>query len=404
LASGKVVRSTPRPREVNPLWGLLAIGFGHLALETLGNFLPILYPSLVDRLGLSYTQVGLIALGHSVAGSFPQPVVGWLADRKGGRWMAWTCIAWVGIWAAGVGYAWNFATLLLCASLMGLASAVYHPIGASGGSAVMPRKPGAATAVFSVLGSIGAALSPVLVTWLVGRNGPPGTVWLLPIGLLSGLTLWQFLPPMRPKPRSEAASRTASEARRASLLALGLVIVISMGQASFIRILRSYTPLLFAARGLDEAVASYVLFIMSICGAVGTVVGGVLSDRVGPTRVLMLAWSLVVPVAALFYRASGAYTFILASVVGFLSCMTFPVLIVLASRVWGHRPALGNGLTLGIGWGSAGLGVTLAGMLADHSGLLVAMDASLVAAGLVAVSGLALHVVLTREGAVGGVA
>jgi FSR family fosmidomycin resistance protein-like MFS transporter len=401
LASRKALAFTDGPKGDNSLRGLLAIGFGHLALETLNNFLPILYPALVERLGLSYTQVGLIVLAHSAMGSFPQPLVGWLTDRRGGRWMAWACIAWLGVWAAGAGFTWSFGSLLVCAAMMGLASAVYHPVGASGSSAVIPDRPGAATSVFSVLGSTGAALSPVLVTWLMGQNGSQATIWLLPIGLLSGLALWRLLPPMRPRVRSEVATQTAGETRRDSILRLALVIGVSIGQAWFIRILRSYTPLLFVARGLDEAAASYVLFIISIVGAVGTVVGGVLLDRIGPTRVLILAWSLAVPSAALFYHAFGAYTFVLAGVVGFLTCMTFPVLIVLASQAWRRRPALSNGLTLGIGWGSAGLGVTLAGMIADRYGLLVAMDASLIPAGLVALLGCVLHLILRRREARG---
>ena len=78
--------------------------------------------------------------------------------------------------------------------------------------------------------------------------------------------------------------------------------------------------------------------------------------------------------------------------------MTYPLVIVLANRVWSHRPALATGLTLGIGWGSAGLGVTAAGAVADRYSLLTALNTALVPAGLVVLFALFLHVPIVRGG------
>ncbi len=35
---------------------------GHFALELAHGFLPVVYPLLQERMGLSYTQIGLVAL------------------------------------------------------------------------------------------------------------------------------------------------------------------------------------------------------------------------------------------------------------------------------------------------------------------------------------------------------
>ena len=385
-----------KSRHRQLLLGLSAIAFGHLALETCNNFLPILYPTIVNRLGLSYTQVGLIALVHSAFGSFPQPFLGWVADRTGGRVLGWTSLAWLGIWAAAVGFTQGYALLLVCVSLMGIASAMYHPVGAAGASEVFPHRPGAAISIFSLGGNIGAALSPVIVAALVSRTGMRGTIWLLPVGLMSSLILWRYLPPLQSRSASKLPVKSPVEIDKRRIVHLGLVIAISTSQAWFTRVLGTYTPLLFTARGQKETAVSLILFVISICSALGTIAGGVLSDRIGPTKVIPVAWALSVPAAALFFRAPGVYAFPLAGAIGFLTGMTYPLVIVLANRVWSHRPALATGLTLGIGWGSAGLGVTAAGAVADRYGLLTALNTALVPAGLVVLFAFFLHVLIVR--------
>jgi len=385
-----------KPRHRNLLLGLSAIAFGHLALETCNNFLPILYPTIVNRLRLSYTQVGFIALVHGAFGSFPQPLFGWVADRAGGRVLGWASLAWLGIWAAAVGFTQGYAILLVCVSLMGLASAMYHPVGASGASEVFPQRPGTAISVFSLGGNIGAALSPVIVAALIGRNGMRGTIWLLPVGLMSSLILWRYLPSLRPRSASSISVQSPVAVDKGRIVLLCLVVAISTSQAWFTRILGTYTPLLFAARGQGETTASLILFVMSICSALGTIAGGLLSDRIGPTKVISSSWILAVPTAAIFFRTSGGYAFPLAGTLGFLTGMTYPLVIVLANRVWSHRPALAMGLTLGIGWGFAGLGVTAAGAVADRHGLLTALNTALVPAGLVVLFAGFLHVLIVR--------
>jgi len=380
------------------LLGLFTIAFGHLVLETSNNFLPILYPSIVKRLGLSYTQVGLIALVHGAFGSFPQPVFGLVADRTGGRALGWASIAWLGIWAAAVGFTQGYAILLICVSLMGIASAMYHPVGASGASEVFPHRPGAAISIFSLGGNIGAALSPVIVAALVSRNGLPGTIWLLPVGIMSSLILRHYLPSLRPRSASSTSMQSPVAVDKGRIVLLGLVVAISTSQAWFTRILGTYTPLLLAIRGQSETAVSLLLFVMSICSALGTIAGGVLSDRLGPTKVIAVSWTLAVPTAAIFFRSSNAYAFPLAGTLGFLTGMSYPLLIVLANRVWSHRPALAMGLTLGIGWGFAGVGVTAAGAVADRYDLLTALNTSLVPAGFVVLFAVFLHVLIVRGG------
>ncbi|MDX1523933.1 MAG: MFS transporter, partial [Anaerolineae bacterium] len=60
---------------------LMAIA--HLTLELGVSFLPVIYPILITSMGLTYGQIGLIAMVSSLSGSVTQPLFGYLSDRWG---------------------------------------------------------------------------------------------------------------------------------------------------------------------------------------------------------------------------------------------------------------------------------------------------------------------------------
>ena len=58
-------------------------GLGHFALELCHNFMPVLYPLLTLQMGLSFTQIGLLALANNLVTSTFQPFLGFLPERYG---------------------------------------------------------------------------------------------------------------------------------------------------------------------------------------------------------------------------------------------------------------------------------------------------------------------------------
>ena len=55
--------------------------FAHFSLEAVSNFLPILYPVMVNQKGLTFTQIGTITLLATLGGTLPQPLFGIVANR-----------------------------------------------------------------------------------------------------------------------------------------------------------------------------------------------------------------------------------------------------------------------------------------------------------------------------------
>ena len=105
----------------------IALGaVGHLLLEITNNFLPVTYPLLIPLLGLSFTQVGLIALVHSACGTLPQPWLGALAQRWGPQRIIVISLAWSGLFMGLIGLTGSYWLALVCAGLGGFGGGAFH--------------------------------------------------------------------------------------------------------------------------------------------------------------------------------------------------------------------------------------------------------------------------------------
>lgn len=173
--------------------GLAAVALfaacGHLGLELVSNFLPVVYPILVAEAGFSFAQVGTVTLAATLGMTLPQPLFGMLIRRFDAGRLVIVAVLWCGLFFGLAGLAGRFWPLLAVVALGGLGSALFHPAGSVVASAARSRRRGAAMSIFSVGGSAGAALSPLLLAAVIGRHGLAGTLVTIPVAAATALIL-----------------------------------------------------------------------------------------------------------------------------------------------------------------------------------------------------------------------
>ena len=76
----KTKESLPIGNPVYPI--MFAIGGVHLLNDSLQSVVPAMFPILEKDMGLTFTQLGLIAFALNMVASVLQPVVGYLSDRR----------------------------------------------------------------------------------------------------------------------------------------------------------------------------------------------------------------------------------------------------------------------------------------------------------------------------------
>ena len=379
------------------------VAAAHLILELCTNFLPIIYPLLITTMGLSYAQIGLITLVAGTCASLTQPLFGYISDRGSPYRMIILSILWIGLLMGLVGFMWSYLSLIVLVGLASLGSAAFHPAGAVIAGAGHTARRGAAVSVFSVGGSLGSGLSPLLIAAGLSWFGLRGTGILIPVVLLASLVLYKQ---WGEKSRLPLTSRTAGTTnfgpesqplrRTGSLTGLILITFAVMCRSWFQISLVTYLPEWMHSQGWSLTVGGQILAVMLISVSVGNLLGGTLSDRIGRWQVVALSLGLLSLAQGLFLATSGLLQVGLVGLIGVLIGASFPVTIVMAQETWPQGLGLASALVLGLGWLPGGIGAAFTGYIADQSSLALGLQ-SLVLAPILGMIGIVAYAILRRQ-------
>src|SRR5574342_8292 len=73
---------TPKASESTMFKILFIIGLCHLLNDAIQAVIPAMFPILEKSMGLSFTQLGIIAFSLNMVSSVMQPIVGFITDKK----------------------------------------------------------------------------------------------------------------------------------------------------------------------------------------------------------------------------------------------------------------------------------------------------------------------------------
>jgi FSR family fosmidomycin resistance protein-like MFS transporter len=121
--------------------------------------------------------------------------------------------------------------------------------------------------------------------------------------------------------------------------------------------------------GTSAATGNAALTTIVVAGALGTLVGGRLADRIGGRMILVGCMTVLPGLILLFLIAGRVWAFVLLALIGFFCVGNFSITVVLGQEYLPNRVGIASGVTLGAAIGAGGLIAALLGVLADHAGL-----------------------------------
>jgi MFS transporter, FSR family, fosmidomycin resistance protein len=353
---------------------LIALMMGHFVNDMFAAVLPILYPIAKTRFGLSNADVGFLTLAYTTTGSLFQPVFGHLTDRWQNRWLAPLILSWSVVWVSLYGLANSYWMLFAFAALAGVGSGAYHPLGASGAARVSdPRLTNVSLSLYTVGGTSGYALGPVIAVTVLGLYGARGTMAFLIPGAI-GVTLLasQMGQVMRAGGRrivsGQAIARRAIEYRSLACI-IGVVMLRSW---SFLALIQ-FVPVWYDDMGFSRGLYGPLTTTVILAGVAGTLVGGTLADRFDGRRVIIVSQLLCVPAIIGFVQFPGAAAFVFGAIFGFSSDASLSMTLSAAQRLLPGRTGIASGVILGLGFITGGVGVPIIGAIADHASIKIAL-------------------------------
>ncbi len=367
------------------------MSFAHFTNDLYAAFLAPLLPLVVAKFNLSLALAGLMGTSFNTTAAFAQPLFGMAADRihRPIFTILGPLLTVLGMGLLGLSP--SYAVMLAILFVTGIGTASFHPqsfalAGAAGGD-----RRGTGLSVFVAGGELGYALGPLFAALIVGSLGLSGTVVAAGPGLVACVLIWWLARSWRASITGAPSALGPDLRKHGRLLALMWLLVVtrSVIQMSFILFL----PLLLRQRGQSLILGATAVFLFGGIGAIGGLLGGTLSDRIGRRAVMAISAVLSAPLLLVFTQTTSGWGLLPLALGGIAFYLSAPVTIAMAQEVLPRRASLASSMVTGMAWGMAGVSLTLVGSLADRIGLANTLSAIL-ALGLV---GLACIALLPRQ-------
>ena len=350
------------------VWLLTA---GHFMSDFYVNFLPALLPVVMASLGLSLTAGGILVMINSFT-AILQPLFGFYIDKYGYTWLILLTIPISAVFICLAGLAPTFGMLFICILISGLGGSLFHPLGSSlMGKVTTAENKGLSMSIFIGGGNIGVAMAPAVVIFLILTFGVTSLLWLIVPSVL--LPLVYYFYGMHRIPLSSPPSSICVPVpgpawyKSANLLKLNVV----MGLRSWPQVaVPTFLPLWLSQQNHSPALAGGMLTVFLLGGALGSVLGGYVSDKTGRKNCIMGALSIgLITIYLLLTNGVGIITWITLGISGAALQGALPSSIVWAQDMLPNNTAMASGMMLGMSFGLGGLGAALTAALGDIIGL-----------------------------------
>lgn len=369
---------TPKASESTMFKILFIIGLCHLLNDAIQAVIPAMFPILEKSMGLSFTQLGIIAFSLNMVSSVMQPLVGFVTDKKPMPYALPIGLTFTLVGILGLGFASNFAWIVLAVVLIGLGSAVFHPEGSRVAYMAAGNRRGLAQSIYQVGGNTGQALAPLITALILVPLGQRGASWFTIVAALAVILLiyiagW-YNQRLNQSPKTAKGKRTgldqkvglSKEVKNTIVFILLLIFArtwYTSGMTNF------YTFYAIKEYGLTIKQSQLFLFAFLVSGAIGTFFGGPLSDRFGKKQIISFSMLATVPFSFLIPYVPPTIAFIFLIFTGFILMTSFSVTVVYAQELVPGKIGTMSGLTVGLAFGMGAIGSVGLGYIADWIGL-----------------------------------
>lgn len=360
---------------------LVIIGICHLLNDSLQAVVPAMFPILEDSMGLTFTQLGIIAFSLNMVASVMQPFVGVVTDKKPMPYALPIGLTSTLIGVFGLAFAPSFIWIVLSVLFIGLGSAVFHPEGSRVAHMAAGTRRGLAQSIYQVGGNTGQALAPLITALILVPLGQKGAAWFIIVAALAVFLLvyiasWYTqklqIDVERVKRKGQSTVSTENPFTRKIVVYLVLLLFIIFARSWYVSGITNYYAF-FAIESYHFSIekAQGFLFAFLVAGAVGTFFGGPLADRFGKRNVIFFSLIGTAPFSILMPFVSPTVAFIILTVTGFILMSSFSVTVVYAQELVPGKIGLMSGLTVGLAFGMGAIGSIVLGYLADHIGIIL---------------------------------
>ncbi len=352
----------------------------HFVHDGFADILYVLFPVWAREFGLSFAQVGLLRTAYSGAMAAFQIPAGLLAERWGEARLlaAGTAATALGFIAAG--FAGGYLALLGCLLAAGLGSGVQHPLSSTlVSNAYDDRGRRTALGTYNFSGDLGKVAVPAAVAFAVPWLGWRGAVEsFAAIGLAAAVLVLLALTNLKtghaPVPVDTSGRPSGSDWGIRDLRGFQALSLIQVIDSSTRTGLLTFLPFLLIAKGSSVRAVGFALMLVFAGGAAGKFACGVLAERLGVIRTVIITETATGAGVLLLLALPLAPALVLLPVLGIALNGTSSVLYgTVADLVDSDRRARSYAVFYTLGIGASALSPSIYGVVSDWGGVPLAL-------------------------------
>lgn len=346
---------------------------GHIVTDINQGALPAILPFLVINYDFSYAAAGGLVLACNSVSSVIQPLLGYISDRFANPIIMTLGIVLAGLGIALVGIFDSYWLMFMSVVVSGFGVALFHPEGGRMVNCVAKIKKGEAMGIFSVGGSVGFAIGPLLVAVLVPLFGMRGLLFFVVPPVLAAILLCYNQRVLKAFSDSEYHERTHKgvSAKQEDWRGFSILAAVLFGGSITSYALFAFVPLfLVGVLNQTESLSITMLTVMAAMCAISAYTGGRLSDRFGFRKIIIIGCILYIPLSLFMaFTTSFGVAAVIVVLLGLVMKLYQSPSVSMGQQFLPNHVGLASGITLGLAVSVGGMAAPILGWVGDNYGL-----------------------------------
>jgi len=350
---------------------IITISGAHFIHDVYTSFLSPALPRIIEKLGTSYAMIGLLAPIQRIP-SLLNPFVGIIAERPVMKYMVIFSPAVTAAAMSLIGIAPSYIFLAILLFVSGLSSTFWHIPTPVMVKELSGERTGKGMSYYMVGGELARTAGPLIIMGVLGLWGLEGTWRMMPLGFIASLVLYLNFRNARLQTNNIARNREEGSYWKiflkfspAFILTGGYTFFQAGMKSSVTYWLPTYLEL---SEGYSYIFADVSLAVLQLSGAVGALMSGTISDRLGRNRTLYII-SIATPLLMLlFINLKGFWIFPVLLPLGFFLFSPTAVMLALVQDLSTEKKAFMNGIYMTINFFISTIVYPIVGVVIDHLG------------------------------------
>jgi FSR family fosmidomycin resistance protein-like MFS transporter len=362
-------------KKINSTTYMMAAG--HFLCDMNQGALPAILPFLMTKYHFTYTGIAGLILAANLISSIIQPLIGHYADKKSKKWMLPIGLLLSSGGIAAIGILSSYWVIFSVAMISGIGTAIFHPEAAKTVNKASSKYKASNMSFFSLGGTLGFALGPIVSTTSILLWGLKGIMILIIPTTLFVMVMLKAKNNIRPPEKIEKniANKVEFDQGKAQWKSFSLLSILLCIRSVVFYGLNTFLPLFWINILLQsKSDGTSMLSIFLLFGAIGTLIGGRLADRFGYVTTTKISFVSLFPLLCLLAIAKNTlFATIILLFVGIFIFLPYSSMVVLGQKYLPNRLGLASGITLGLAVSVGGIAAPLLGKIADTYGIQTVM-------------------------------